>query len=126
MPRRGLPDHPETVSVRAQRIDDWAFAFQTRPFVVELGSRRHTISPLEAQLLLGELARLPEGRHQAAAQTAESVRRSLSRGQAIAFDEAEQRVVLRAIEGVRARRRLSTGLARLRNLLASQPAGRVV
>jgi hypothetical protein len=111
------------VDVSAHRRDDWNYAYHVRPFVVELGDRRQTISALEAQLLLGELARLPKARHQAAEDTACGIVHGLASGCALGLDEDERRVVLRAIEGVRARRSLPSGLTSLRGLLlrADQP-----
>ena len=107
--------------VSLQRRDDWSFAFQVRPVVVDLGERRHTISPHEAQLVLGELGRLPKARHRAAEETAIGLVSALAGGVAFAPGDDERRCLLRAVEGVRARRTLSTGLVRLRELLVRSP-----
>ncbi len=101
----------------AHRRDDWSYAYHVRPLVVDLGDRRHTISALEVQLLLGELGRLPKARHRAAEEAACGLVHALASGCAIGLGEDEKRVVLRAIEGVRAGRGLTGGLARLRELL---------
>ncbi len=123
---RPLRAHAETVTASAQRMDDWNFAYHVRPVVIDLGEQRQTISPLDAQLLLGELARLPTARHRTAAATAESIICGLTRACAVSLDEDDQRTVLRAVEGVRARRRLSCGLGSLRALLVHLLAEPVV
>ncbi len=105
------------MNVQAHRRDDWDFAYGVRPVVIDLGDRRHTISPLEAQLLLGELGRLPKARHLAAKETAFALVTALASGCAIGFGEDERRTAVRAIEGVRVRRGLTSGLGRLRELL---------
>ena len=108
--------------VSQQRREDWGVAFQVRPVVVDLGGRRHTISPHEAHLLLGELGRLPKARHQAAEDTAVGLVSALAGGVAFAPCDEDRRCLLRAVEGVRARRALPTGLVRLRNLLLQASA----
>jgi len=105
------------VPVSLQRLDDWGAAYQVRPVVIDLGSRRQTISPVEAQLLLGELGRLPRARHQAAEQTAVELMHGLAAGCAFSPDDEGRRCLLRAVEGVRARRGLPHGLVQLRELL---------
>ena len=107
--------------VSPQRLGDWNFAYHVRPVVFELGERRQAISPLEAQLLLGELGRLPKARHQAAEETAADIVHGLAAGCAVALHQEGRRCVLRAIEGVRARRGLTGGLAPLRELLLRSP-----
>jgi hypothetical protein len=102
------------MGVSPQRRDDWEFAFQVRPVVVELDGRRLTISPQAAHLLLAELGRLPRMRHQAAEDTAAELMHGLAAGCAVSLDEDAQRCVLRAIEGVRVRGKLHAGLAALR------------
>jgi hypothetical protein len=103
--------------VAAQRSRDWQLAYHVRPVLVELGGRRHPISAHEAQLVLVELGRLPGTRHRAAEETAASFMHGLAGGGAIALDEAGRRSALRAVEGIRARHGLSSGLATLRRLL---------
>lgn len=119
----GPPDRAQAENVPAspQRSDDWAFAYQVRPVVIDLDARRLTISPVEAQLLLGELGRLPRARHRAAEETAADIVHGLAAGCAIALDDEGRRTVLRAIEGVRARRGLPHGLAQLRDLILRAP-----
>jgi hypothetical protein len=121
MPRSIHCHHSESVTASAHRRDDWNYAYHVRPVVINLGDRRQTISPLEAQLLLGELGHLPRARHRAAEKTATDVVHGLAAGCAIPLDEDGRRTVLRAIEGVRARRGLSGGLGRLRELLVRSP-----
>jgi hypothetical protein len=109
------------VPVSPQRLNDWGCAYQVRPVVIELDSRRQTISPLDAQLLLGELGRLPRARHRAAEQTAVELMHCLAAGCAVSLDDDGRRCLLRAIEGVRARRGLQRELAQLRELLLRSP-----
>jgi hypothetical protein len=103
--------------VTEQRAEDWQLAYHVRPVVVDLGGRRHTISAHEAQLLLAELGRLPSNRHGAADDTAASIMHAMAGGGAAALGDGERRVVLRALEGIRARHGSSPGLAALRRLL---------
>ena len=100
-----------------QRLDDLNFAYQVRPVVIELAGRRQAVSSLDVQLLLGELGRLPRARHQAAENTAVDIVHALAAGYVIALEADGRRCVLRAIEGIRARRALPSGLARLREML---------
>jgi hypothetical protein len=109
------------VPVSPQRLNDWGFAYHMRPVVIELGAQRRTIALFEAQLLLGELGRLPRARHEAAEETAVDVVHGLANGKAVALDDDGRRCLLRAIEGVRARRGLTTGLKHLRELLLRSP-----
>jgi hypothetical protein len=109
------------VPVSSQRLDDWNAAYQVRPVVIDLGDRRQTISPHEAQLLLGELGRLPRARHRAAEETALDIVHGLAVGCAVTLGDEGRRCVLRAVEGVRARRGLPSGLAQLRELLLHSP-----
>jgi hypothetical protein len=109
------------VPVTPQRLNDWSFAYQVRPVVIDLGTQRQTISPMEAALLLGELGRLPRARHGAAEETALDVVHGLAAGCAVALNDDGRRCVLRAIEGVRAKRALPSGLARLRELILRSP-----
>jgi len=102
------------VGISPQRRDDWEFAFQVRPVVVELAGRRLTISPQEAHSLLAALGRLPRARHHAAEETAAELMHGLAAGSAVSLDDDARRCVLRAIEGVRMRGKLSAGLAELR------------
>jgi len=121
MPRPAVRDQGETVPSSPQRLDDWSFAYQVRPVVIDLGTRRQTVSALDVQLLLGELGRLPRARHQAAEETAVDIVHGLASGRAIALEADGRRCMLRAIEGIRARRSLPAGLARLRELLVRSP-----
>jgi len=102
--------------------DDWRFAYQARPVAIELEGRRLTISSHETHLLLGELERLPSARRRAAEQTAAELAQGLAAGCAIALDDDGRRCVLRAIEAIRTRRRLSSALVRLREHLLHAPA----
>lgn len=102
------------MGVSPQRRDDWELAFQVRPVVVELDGRRLTISPQDAHFLLAELGRLPRARHQAAEETAAELMHGLAAGCAVSLDDDARRCVLRAIEGIRMRGKLSAGLAELR------------
>ena len=121
MPGPQIRDQGETVPASPQRLNDWSFAYQVRPLVIEIGAQRQTISAVEAQLLLGELGRLPRARHQAAEDTAADLVHGLAAGSAVALGEDGRRCVLRAIEGVRASRGLTAGLGRLRELLVRAP-----
>jgi hypothetical protein len=107
--------------VPARRADDWQLAYHVRPVVVDLGDRRHTISAHEAQLVLVELGRLPGDRYRSAEETAASLMHTLAAGGALALGDNERRSVLRAVEGIRARRGLGVGLAELRRLLLGTP-----
>jgi hypothetical protein len=113
-------DQAESVTVLTRRAPDRRLAFQARPFVVDLGSARYLLTPLDAQLLLGELDRLPVGRYPGAARTAEMMLNGLVVARATFLGEEEQRTVLRAVEGVRARRRLTAGLGALRQALVER------
>jgi len=114
-------DHRESVGISPQRRDDWSFAYHVRPVVLEIGGRRLTISPHETQLLIGELGRLPRARHRAAEQTAVELMHGLAAGAAVVLDDDGRRCTLRAVEGVRDRRGLTSGLARLREQLLHAP-----
>jgi hypothetical protein len=113
------------MGVSPQRRDDWSFAYHVRPVVVEIDGSRLTISPHETQLLLAELGRLPRARHRAAEETATELVHGLAAGCATVLDDDGRRCVLRAVEGLRARSPLPSGLAKLRNLLL-HAAGPVV
>jgi len=102
------------VSASPQRRDDWSFAFHVRPVVVEIDGRRLTISAHEAQLLLGELGRLPQARYGSAEETATIVVHGLAANCAVVLEEEGRRCILRAVEGLRARGPLTTGVAKLR------------
>jgi hypothetical protein len=109
-----MRDHCETVGVSLQRLDDWSFAFHVRPVVLELEGRRLTITPHDAQLLLGELGRLPRARHRAAEDTAAELVHGLAANCAVVLEDDARRCVLRAVEGLRARGPLTPGVAKLR------------
>jgi hypothetical protein len=109
------------VPTSPQRLNDWSFAYYVRPVVLELGGRRQTITPHDAQLLLGELGRLPKARHRAAEDTAADLVHGLAAGCAVTLGADGRRCVLRAVEGIRARRPLTSGLAQLRELLMRSP-----
>ena len=102
------------VGISPQRRDDWDFAFQVRPVLVELDGRRVTITPHEAQVLLTQLGRLPRSRHQAAEDTAAEIVNGLASGSVISLGGDSRPCVLRAIEGLRLGGGLPTGLAKLR------------
>lgn len=108
-----------TLHLPERRAADGLAAFQARPVIVAVAGRRHVLSPTDTQFVLRELARLPEARWPAAASATEIVSVGLSHGWPIAFDEDEERALLRAVEGVRARRKLSAGLRSLREALPS-------
>ena len=105
------------MSVSPLRLDDRYCAFHVRSVVIDLGDRRQPISPYEAQLLLGELGRLPKARYAAAEATAVSIVEALAGGCAVSLDDEELGAMLRAIEGVRVGRGLTAGLSGLRGLL---------
>src|SRR5690349_5480826 len=121
MPESAARDHAETVPVSPQRLSDWGFAYHVRPVLLEVGDQRQAITPYDAQLLLGELGRLPRARHQAAEDTAADIVHGLAAACAVTLRDESRRCVLRAVEGVRARRTLTTGLAQLRELLVRAP-----
>jgi hypothetical protein len=100
-----------------QRTEDWAFAYQVRPLVLDLGSRRAPISLHEMQLLLAELGRLPGARYGAAEEMAVELIHGSAGGCVVSLDVERRRCVLRALEGARARGPLPGGLAKLRSLL---------
>ncbi len=104
-----------------QRLEDWGVSYHVRPLVVELEGRRQPISPADAQLLLTELGKLPRARHRAAEETAVAIVRGLASACIVVLDDDGRRSLLRAIEGVRTTRRLSNGLAQLRELLLRAP-----
>jgi hypothetical protein len=110
------------VSTSPQRVGDWDRAFHARPFLLEAAGRRCPISPLEAQLLLAELKRLPHDRHPAAEATALRVNLGLARGGVLVVDDEEARALLRAIEGIHARRGHLPGLTGLQALLLRRPS----
>jgi hypothetical protein len=85
--------------------------------IIAVGSRRHALTSTESQFLLRELARLPADRWPAAGSATTIMSAALSVGWPVAFAEDEQRALLRAVEGVRARRSLSPGLGALRETL---------
>jgi hypothetical protein len=105
------------VGASLQRRGDWNFAYQVRPVVVEVDGRRLAISPHETQLLLGELGRLPRSRYPAAEAMASALVDDRAAGRAIALDEGRRRCLVRAVEGVRVRTGLPSGLVKLRDLL---------
>jgi hypothetical protein len=102
------------VTPSPQRHQDWSFAFHVRPVVLEIEGRRLTITLHEAQLLLGELGRLPRVRHRAAEDTAAELMHGLAAGSGVVLDEEARRCMLRAVEGLRARGPLTAGVAKLR------------
>jgi hypothetical protein len=105
------------VSRTPQRLEDLSYAYQARPIVMEIDGRRMTISSHEAQQLLGALSRLPQDRHAAAEHTATELVHGLASACVVSLDDAGRRCVLRAIEGIRVRHQLPSGLAQLRQLL---------
>lgn len=105
------------MSVTPQRLEDLSFAYQVRPLVIEADGRRMTISSHEAQLLLGALGRLPQARHRAAEQVAADIVHGLAAACVVSLDDDARRCVLRAIEGIRAHRKLPSALTRLREHL---------
>jgi len=102
------------VSASPQRRDDWNFAFHVRPVAVVIAGRRLTVTAHEAQLLMGELGRLPRARHRAAEETATALMHGLASNSAVVLDEDSRRCMLRAVEGLRARGPLPAGVAKLR------------
>jgi hypothetical protein len=106
-----------TIELPERRSGDSLDAFQVRAAIIAIGSRRHPLTATEAQFLLRELARLPADRWPAAGSATTIMSAALSVGWPVAFAEDEQRALLRAVEGVRARRTLSPGLSTLRDTL---------
>jgi hypothetical protein len=106
-----------TIQLPERRTGDGLDAFQARSVIIAVGGRRHLLTPLDGQFLLRELARLPAGRWPAAGSATTIMSAALSVGWPVAFAEDEQRALLRAVEGVRARRSLSPGLGALRDTL---------
>jgi hypothetical protein len=118
-----------TVHLPLRRAEDGRLAFPWRPVIVELDVERYVLPAMDTQLLLTELRRLPAGRYPLAANVTESVARGLSKGTPVAFSGEGVPTLLRAVEGVRARRSLPAGLrplreALLRRIAAETPAGR--
>lgn len=106
------------IQLPERRAGDALDAFQVRAVIVAVAGRRHALTATEAQFLLRELARLPSDRWPAAGSATAIMSAALSVGWPVAFADDEERALLRAVEGVRARRALSPGLATLRNTLA--------
>jgi hypothetical protein len=106
-----------TIQLPERRAGDGLDAFQARPVIIAVGGRRHLLTALDGQLLLRELARLPADRWPAAGSATTILSAALSVGWPVAFAEDEQRALLRAVEGVRARQSLSPGLGGLRDTL---------
>ena len=126
MPTQDGPRHCMTMETHGQRIEDLDRAFHTRPFLFESGGHRCPVSPLEAQLLLSELKHLPRSRYPAAAAAAHGVNAGHSRGGVMSVDADEARCLLRAIEGVHARRGHKPGLTALQALLLRRSSAPVV
>jgi hypothetical protein len=106
-----------TIHLPERRAGDNLDAFQVRAVIVAVAGRRHPLTATEAQFLLRELSRLPADRWPAAGSATTILSAALSVGWPVAFAEDEQRALLRAVEGVRARKSLSPGLATLRGTL---------
>ena len=106
-----------TIHLPERRAGDNLDAFQVRAVIVAVAGRRHPLTATEAQFLLRELARLPADRWPAAGAATTILSAALSVGWPVAFAEDEQRALLRAVEGVRARKSLSPGLGALRSTL---------
>ena len=106
-----------TIQLPERRAGDHLDAFQVRAVIIAVAGRRHPLTATESQYLLRELARLPADRWPAAASATTIMSAALSVGWPVAFAEDEQRALLRAVEGVRARQSLSPGLSALRGTL---------
>lgn len=111
------------VHLPERRAEDSADAFQARKVVVAVAGRRHVLTPSDAQFLLTGLSKLRGTRWKAAESASTIVSVALSHGWPVAFAEDEERALLRAVEGVRARRTLSPGLRALRDALAAGTVG---
>ena len=110
-----------------RRLEDSLRAFPWRPFILVLGTDRYVLPAMDTHSLLIALRTLPAGRYQSAGRIAETVARGLAKGWPASFSEQDEPILLRAIEGVRARRPLPTGLRSLREALLRRidldPAG---
>ena len=100
-------------------------AFQVRPIRFVIGADICTLMPWEAQLVLKELRALPRDLHPETVGMADAVVAALY-GSEARFVAGQRRVLLRAVESIRQRRRqqLPVGLRELRAALlrAGQPA----
>jgi hypothetical protein len=106
-----------TVDLHFRRAEDGRVAFPWRPLIAVLDVERYVVPAMDAQVLLTELRRLPAARYPAAASVTEKITHGLSKGSPASFPEEEVPTLLRAVEGVRARRRLPAGLRALRAAL---------
>jgi hypothetical protein len=106
-----------TIQLPDRRAADSLDAFRVRAVIIAVAGRRHALTATESQFVLRELARLPADRWPAAASATAIMSAALSVGWPVAFADAEERALLRAVEGVRARRTLSPGLTALRSTL---------
>ncbi|HST26444.1 MAG TPA: hypothetical protein VLJ76_10660 [Gaiellaceae bacterium] len=102
-----------------RRAEDSLFSFQARQVVLGTGGRRFVIEPVDARFLLVELAKIEGTRAKAARSASTIVSVALSQGWPVAFAEDEERALVRALEGLRARRPLSPGLRALRDELVA-------
>jgi hypothetical protein len=107
----------QAVTLPLRRAEDGRVAFPWRPVILVLDVERFVVPAMDAQVLLTELRRLPDGRYPLAAAAVEKVARGLLKGAPAPFSEDEMPTLLRAVEGVRARRRLPAGLRTLRDAL---------
>ena len=107
----------ETTYLPYRRAQDRLVHYQTRPMIVTVRGSRQVLTPVDTRFLLGELGQLPEGRWPQAASIRQKMVVGLTRGWPVPVTDAEERVLLRAVEGVRVRHPGSTGLRSLRDAL---------
>jgi hypothetical protein len=112
-----------TLHLPGRRAEDTLHTFQARSVIVAVCGRRHALSPTDAQFLLTELAGLPATRWPAAEPTRAAISDALANGRPTEFTESEERVLVRAVEGIRARRALSPGLSAVRDALVRGTVG---
>jgi hypothetical protein len=112
-----------TLYLNERRAEDTLHTFQARSVLLAIGGRRHVLSPTDAQFLLTELAGLPATRWPAAESARAIISGALANGRPAAFSEKEERVLVRAVEGIRARRKLSPGLSAIRDALLRGTVG---
>jgi hypothetical protein len=106
-----------------RRSQDRLTHYQGRPLIITVGGRRRVLTATDTQFLLAELNRLPETRWPAVFSLRERMLVGLSRGWPVTLTEDERPTLLRAVEGARTRRQLSTSLRLLRDALAPATVG---
>jgi len=111
------------VHLPERRAEDSMAAFQARKVVVSVAGKRQLLTPTDARFLLTDLSKLRGTRWRAAESASAIISVALSQGWPVALAEDEERALLRAVEGVKARRTLSPGLRSLRDALAAGTVG---